>query len=87
LILHCRARKLRAVPRRRSLPRAAKKTETDTDTGEYLARAFSDVELLVAADVIRSTISEGRRHVDLDALKRLLAKLTAAYNWKKRNAG
>ena len=58
---------------------------TAADTSEYLARAFSDIELLVAADVIKSAISEGRKHVDLEALRGVLAKLTAAYSWKKRN--
>jgi len=72
------------VSRHRHLQPAANKPGTDTDTGEYLARAFSAIELLVAADVIKSAISEGRKHVDLEALKGVLAKLTAAYNWKKR---
>jgi hypothetical protein len=43
--------------------------------------------LLVAIDVIESAISEGRKHVDLEALRRVPAKLTAAHNWKKRSAG
>jgi len=43
--------------------------------------------LLVAADAIKSAISEGRKHLDLEALKSVLAKLTAAYNWKSRRAG
>ncbi len=72
------------MPRHRNPPPAANKPGTDTDTDEYLAQAFSDIELLVAADVIRSAISEGRKHVDLEALKGVLAKLTAAYKWKKR---
>jgi len=72
------------VPRRRNPPPAANKPATDSDTRKYLARAFSDIELLVAADVIKSAISEGRKHVDLEALKRVLEKVTAAYNWKKR---
>lgn len=57
------------------------------DTSKYLAQVFSDVELLAAADVIKSAISAGRKHVDLDALGRVLAKLTAAHNWKKRKTG
>ena len=72
------------MPRDRHPPTAANEPGTDTDTGEYLAQAFSAIELLVAADVIKSAISEGRKHVDLQALKGVLAKLTAAYNWKKR---
>ena len=68
-------------------PAAANHCRSDTETGECLARAFSEIELLVAIDVIESAISEGRKHVDLEALKRVLAKLTAAHNWKKRSAG
>jgi hypothetical protein len=70
------------VPRHRNPPPAANKPGINTDTDAYLAQAFSDIELLVAADVIKSAISEGRKHVDLEALKGVLAKLTAAYNWK-----
>jgi len=76
-----------AVRRHRTQPAAANKVRSNTETGEYLARAFSEIELLVAIDVIESAISEGRRHVDLEALKRVLAKLTAAHNWKKPSAG
>jgi hypothetical protein len=54
------------------------------DSTECLAHAFSSIELLVAADVIKSAISEGRKHVDLEALRRVLAKLAAAYESKKR---
>jgi hypothetical protein len=54
------------------------------DSTECLAHAFSNFELLVAADVIKSAISEGRKHVDLEALRRVLAKLAAAYESKKR---
>jgi hypothetical protein len=57
------------------------------DVGAYLAQAFSDIELLVALDVTRSAISEGRKHVDLEALRGVLAKLTAAYDWKRRHRG
>ncbi len=75
------------MPRHRTPPPAANKPVSDTATGEYLGRAFSDIELLVATDVIKSAISEGRKHLDLEALKRVLAKLTAAHDWKKRGAG
>lgn len=51
-------------------------------TGEYLAQAFSDIELLVAADVIKSAIAEGKKHLDPKALARVLAKLTMAYKYK-----
>lgn len=73
-----------AVPRRQSAPQTAKKTGIGIDASRRLAQAFSNIELLAAADVIQSAISEGRRHVDLDALKSVLAKLTAAYERKKR---
>ncbi len=76
-----------AVPSHRAPPPATNEPASDTDTGEHLAQAFSDIELLVAADVIKSAISEGRKHVDLEALRGVLAKLTAAHDWKKRNAG
>lgn len=75
------------VPRRRIPPCATNRSGTDTDTGEYLAPAFSDIELLVAVDVIKSAISEGRKHVDLAALRAVLDKLTAAYNWKRHTEG
>ncbi len=52
--------------------------------GEYLGQAFSAIELLVAADVINAALSEGRRHLDRDALKRVQAKLAMAYKWKSR---
>lgn len=64
-----------------------RKPQTATESGQYLAQAFSDIELLVAIDVIKSAISEGRRHLDVEALKGVLSKLTSAYNWKKRSAG
>ena len=35
--------------------------------------------MLAAASVIKSAINEGRKHVDQEALKRVYAKLTAAY--------
>ena len=57
-----------------------------TDASEYVGKAFSDIELLAAADVINAAISEGRRHVDQEALKRVLAKLTAAYEWRSQAA-
>ena len=68
-------------------PKQANNSRSDTEIGEYLARAFSEIQLLAALDVIESAISEGRRHVDLEALKRVRAKLTAAHNWKKRSTG
>lgn len=59
----------------------------DGEVAECLAQAFSDIELLVALDVIKSAISEGRKHVDLEALRGVLAKLTAAYDRKRRRTG
>ena len=76
------------MERERTPPRAKKRNRTSgADTGEYLANAFSDIELLVAADVIKSAISEGKKHLDREALKSVLAKLTTAHNWKSRRAG
>jgi hypothetical protein len=71
-----------------SPPPAAKDPGTSgTDPGPYLAKAFSDIELIVATDVIRSAIAEGKKHVDLAALRTVLAKLTAAHEWKQRSNG
>jgi len=53
---------------------------------EYIGKAFSDIELLAAADVIKAAISEGRKHVDQQALRRVLDKLTAAYKWRSQAA-
>jgi hypothetical protein len=75
------------VRRHRTQTAAANNSRSGTETGGYLARAFSEIELLAAIDVIESAISEGRRHVDLEALERVRPKLTAAHNWKKRSAG
>jgi len=62
-----------------------KRPRTDGgDASESIGRAFSDIELLAAADVIKAAISEGRKHVDQEALKRVLAKLTAAYQRKSQ---
>jgi hypothetical protein len=54
------------------------------NAGEHIGHAFSDIELLAAAGVIKSAIDEGRKHVDQAALKRVYAKLMAAYNWRSR---
>ena len=72
------------VQTRKRDARAKQPRAVGADTGRYLAQAFSDIELLVAADVLKAAISEGRKHVDLAALRSVLAKLTAAYSWKKR---
>ena len=59
----------------KSTPRNARKKRSEpkkkprvigADTGEYIAKAFSDIELLIAADVIKSALSESKRHVDID---------------------
>ncbi len=64
---------------------APRKTRSTVgDAGEYIGRAFSDIELRAAADVISSAIAEGRKHVDQEALKRVFAKLTAAHNWRSQ---
>ena len=57
----------------------AKPQTTAGDTSEYIRQAFSDLELLAAAGIIKSAIDEGRKHVDQRALKRVYAKLMAAY--------
>ncbi len=75
------------MERQRTPSRAARDRTGSVHTAEYLAQAFSNIELLVAADVIKSAISEGRKHLDLEALKSVLAKLTAAHNWKSRRPG
>jgi hypothetical protein len=75
------------VSRHRTAPPAKNKSGTGTDTSESLAQAFSDIELLVAIDVIKSAISEGRKHVDLAALRDVLAKLTAAHTRKRQSGG
>jgi hypothetical protein len=50
-------------------PAAANNHRSDTETVDYLAQAFSGIELLVAIDVIESAISEGRKRVGLQVLK------------------
>jgi hypothetical protein len=66
---------------------ATKKPRTiGGDAGEYIGQAFSVLELQAAATVIKSAIDEGRKHVDQEALKRVFAKLTAAYNWRAQAA-
>ena len=78
----------------KSTPRNARKKRSEpkkkprvigADTGEYIAKAFSDIELLVAADVIQSALSESKRHVDVEALRRVLARLKRAYEWKAQH--
>ena len=59
---------------------------SDDDTAACLAQVFSDIELLVAADVIKSALAEGRRHLDPEALNRVLGRLTMAYKRKSRRA-
>ena len=59
---------------------------SDTDTARHLAQEFSDIELLVAIDVISSAVTDSKKHVDLGALRSVLAKLTAAYDSKRGGA-
>jgi hypothetical protein len=66
-------------------PRKTARTIGD-DAGEYIGQAFSDIELLAAASVIKAAIDEGRKHVDPEALKRVYAKLTEAYKWRSHSA-
>ena len=56
------------------------------DAGESIGQAFSDIELLAAAGIVKLAIDEGRKHVDQAALKRVYAKLMAAYNWRSQKA-
>jgi hypothetical protein len=63
-----------------------KEPQTGGDAVETIGQAFSDLELLAAADVIKAAISEGRKHVDQEALKRVYAKLMAAYKWRSQGA-
>lgn len=63
-----------------------KEPQTGGDGVKTIGRAFSDLELLAAADVIKAAISEGRKHVDQEALKRVYAKLMAAYKWRSQGA-
>lgn len=56
------------------------------DAGEYVGRAFSPIELLVAASVMEAALAEGKKHFDREALKRVLARLKVGYEWKSRNA-
>ncbi len=70
----------------RSTPRQADERRSSGKDAEYLARVFSDIELLAAADIIKSALAEGRKHVDRAALGSVLAKLTAAHDRRKRAA-
>ena len=54
------------------------------DMPKLFVPKLSEIELLVAIDVIRSAIAEHRKHLDLEALRSALAKLTAAYGGENR---
>jgi hypothetical protein len=60
-------------------PPPKKPRSMGANVSEDIQQAFSDLELLAAAGVIRSAIDEGRKHVDQPALKRVYAKLMTAY--------
>jgi hypothetical protein len=68
------------------VPGSKKPRTIGADASEYIRDAFSDIELLAAAGVIKSAIDEGRKHVDQQALKRAYAKLMAAYKGRPRGA-
>lgn len=55
-------------------------------TARHLAQELSEIELLVAIDVIRSAIAEHRKHLDQEVLRSVLVKLTAAYGREKGRA-
>jgi len=56
------------------------------DTSKQIALKLSEIELLVAIDVIRSAISEHRKHLDLEVLRSVLAKLIVAYDRERGRA-
>ena len=51
---------------------------SEADASRQFPQEFSEIELLVAIDVIRSAIAEHRKHLDREVLRSVLAKLTAA---------
>ena len=57
---------------------------SEADMPKLFVPKLSEIELLVAIDVIRSAIAEHRKHLDLEALRSALAKLTAAYGGENR---
>jgi hypothetical protein len=57
------------------------------DTSRQFPQEFSEIELLVAIDVIRSAIAEHRKHLDHEVLRSVLAKLTAAYDRERGRTG
>lgn len=54
--------------------------------GGHFAPRFSEIEYLVAIDVIRSAIAEHRKHLDPEVLRSVLTKLTAACEQRKGTA-
>ena len=56
---------------------------TDAGRSGHFAPQFSELEYLVAIDVIRSAIAEHRKHLDPEVLRSVLTKLTAAYEQKR----
>jgi hypothetical protein len=56
------------------------------DTSKQFALKLSEIELLVAIDVIRSAIAGHRKHLDLQVLRSVLARLTAAYDRERGRA-
>lgn len=67
-------------------PDSKKPRTTKADASEHIREAFSDIELLASAGVIKSAIDERRKHVDQQALKRVYAKLMAAYEGRPRGS-
>lgn len=56
---------------------------SEADASRQFPRKFSEIELLVVIDVIRSAIAEHRKHLDREVLRSVLAKPTAAYDRKR----
>jgi hypothetical protein len=65
---------------RHRTPRPEATKPTGGDTSKQFALKLSEIELLVAIDVIRSAIAEHRKHLDLEVLRSVLAKLIVAYD-------
>jgi hypothetical protein len=62
-------------------PKATKPVgASEADAARQFPEKFSEIELLVAIDVIRSAIAEHRKHLDHEVLRSVLAKLTAAHD-------
>lgn len=59
---------------------------TNAGASRHFGPEFSEIEFLVAIDVIRSAIAEHRKHLDPEVLRSILTKLSAAYDEKRGHA-